>query len=157
MPARDPAQVVAEGERVLAQRAIHVAALVRDVLWPVLPACEGKRREAEAVHLARRAFDAQLPRDLARDEIALPLRLVVVVAGAELVHHRGRKDLRPPADNRSGIELRIEDRHVRQGIACLEGNAVRIAVLVAAPEEERVVLARLRVESEVATLPLTRL
>ena len=40
-----------------------------------------------------------------RLERALPPRVVVVVAGAELVDDRRREDLRPAADHRRGVEL----------------------------------------------------
>src|SRR6476620_1127222 len=93
-----------------------------------------------------------------RAESALPPRIVVVVADAELAEEGRRKDLGPSADDRGRIELCVQRGQVRERVAGhLEGDAVRIAILIARAEEKRVVLPGFIIESQVAALPLAGL
>ena len=109
----------------------------------VRPPGTGTTGTRNASGLARRVLEPETGRHLGRLEIALPFRVVVVVAGPELVDHRRSEDLRPAADDRRRVQLRVEDRHVGQHVAGLERDAARIAVLIAAAEEQRVVLGHL--------------
>ncbi len=155
--AHDPGDVVRDGERVLDHRAVHAAAGVGDVRRAVRARGELDRGEPAPVggH-ARRQLEAELARDLGIDEGALPRVLVEVVADAELVHQRAREDLGPAGDPGRGVELPVQDREVRERsravAAGLEGNGVGVVVLVAATQEDRVVLARLVVQAEIGAM-----
>ena len=67
-----------------------------------------------------RGFEAELRRDVAGVEVALPLRGIEVVADAHLVDHRGRQHLRPAADHRRRVERRVQNRQVGERVARLE-------------------------------------
>ena len=155
--ALDPRDVVADREGVLVAACGRRCA-PRRRCWSGrnVPARELERREPEPVGAeARRVLDAELGRDVRRQEGALPLRVVEVVAGAELVDDRRptRIFVQPPITD-AVLSVGVERRQVGERVARLEDDAVRIAVLIAAAEEHRVVGARLGVEPDVGALPL---
>ena len=98
--ALDPREVVAERECVLLEacgrRSVPASAMLVGRFVPAVNWNDGKPRRS-APRLG--AFSMPSWRSTsARQERALPPRVVVVVAGAELVDHRRREDLGPAAD-----------------------------------------------------------
>ena len=156
--AQDPGEVVTDREGVLPQRAVHVAPLVRDVAGTVRARGELEGGEAAALRPdAGRVLEPQLAGHVVRQERALPLRVVVVVAGPELIHHRGREDLGPAADGGGGVQRAVQDGHVGEGGARFEGDGLGIPMLIARAQEERVVLAGLVVDPQVGARTVLRL
>ncbi len=156
--APDPRDVVAQREGILTKRAIDVPPRIGDVGGPVRSRRELERREPATVGAeARCVLDAELRGHVGRQERALPSRVVIVVAGPELIDDRRRDDLGPAADHRRGVERGIQDRQVGERISGLEDDVVRIAVLIAPADEQRIVGARLVIDSDVGSLSFARL
>ena len=105
----------------------------------------------------RRHLDPELRAEVARDEPAAPVARVLAVAGPELVDQRAGPDPRPPARERDGSGLPIEQAQVRQPRAAvpagaLERERIRVAPLPAEAGEDRVVRRQLVIDPAVGAV-----
>ena len=118
-----------------------------------------KRNEGKPGASAASGGTRAVPQRPARRRNGFSIARVPAVAGAEFAHHRPRPDPGPPAGERRGFRLTVEETEIRQAgsavaAGALEGEGVGVAPLPADAREQRIAAGQLVIHAQVGAVAI---